>query len=489
MQYPLGWWGWFDQGQYLQSARALSHFDFAPQSHWYPLGYPFLGALFYRTVPNHAFFIPNLVCYLVILWMLYAICRKFLSRSEALILVAVGLLAQNHLMMNLLIPWSSIPGHALIYAAIYLMVFGKRQVADYALTALCAGLTFLCRPVTAIAFMPLFLVRALRGEHIYALAKRLSVATLIFALFVILMFALNHRIYGTYVSPYMQNERRLGFNISAVPHKLYSILLDGRTIYAEGRSVFSEFPWILVALPGALYAVKRYRAFAGVLVSICFIVLCYTAYNNFSSAHLFKYMALHYFLWIFPLLTLFAYLTVRHSWRAMPRAAVAAMVLIPTVLAVFLHVRLAPVAWEGCISSGDAGGAACINRGRDLVRPWSADWQGGKNAILSLGLNEERVFDGLYLEGWPQDQRAWPLLTLDGRKLTLFWDYMVIVRPPGVTVVLFNAGRARRIGVAVADDYRGRLSLSGLQLYRFGWRLSPDWRILASPFQRREGQQ
>jgi hypothetical protein len=33
-RFPLGWWGWWDQSQYLLSARALAHFDFASDQHW-----------------------------------------------------------------------------------------------------------------------------------------------------------------------------------------------------------------------------------------------------------------------------------------------------------------------------------------------------------------------------------------------------------------------------------------------------------------------
>ena len=62
--FPEGWWGWFDQSKYLQSAQALAHLDLSPSSHWYPLGYAILGAPFV-WMGNHVYLIPALLCLLI----------------------------------------------------------------------------------------------------------------------------------------------------------------------------------------------------------------------------------------------------------------------------------------------------------------------------------------------------------------------------------------------------------------------------------------
>ena len=41
-----GWEGWWDQSQYLKSARALAAFDLSAPMHWYPIGYSLLVAPF-----------------------------------------------------------------------------------------------------------------------------------------------------------------------------------------------------------------------------------------------------------------------------------------------------------------------------------------------------------------------------------------------------------------------------------------------------------
>ena len=41
-----GWWEWWDQSQYIKSAKALSRIDLSPAEHWYFPGYALLGAVF-----------------------------------------------------------------------------------------------------------------------------------------------------------------------------------------------------------------------------------------------------------------------------------------------------------------------------------------------------------------------------------------------------------------------------------------------------------
>src|SRR5690349_18806700 len=63
--YPLGWWGWWDQSQYLASTRNLLNGNLTPEGHWYPLGYSILAAPFVAVWPMHGFFFLDLGCLLV----------------------------------------------------------------------------------------------------------------------------------------------------------------------------------------------------------------------------------------------------------------------------------------------------------------------------------------------------------------------------------------------------------------------------------------
>jgi hypothetical protein len=49
-----GWRGWADQSRYIEAARAWAAWDLTPARHWYPPGYPLMGAPFLRITPHDA---------------------------------------------------------------------------------------------------------------------------------------------------------------------------------------------------------------------------------------------------------------------------------------------------------------------------------------------------------------------------------------------------------------------------------------------------
>ena len=77
VNYWMGWFGWYDQGKYLESAKALSDLSLTPDTYFYPLGYPLLGAFFVRFLPRHAFLVPNLLCTVFIVLTFYGSCACF----------------------------------------------------------------------------------------------------------------------------------------------------------------------------------------------------------------------------------------------------------------------------------------------------------------------------------------------------------------------------------------------------------------------------
>src|SRR5437588_2258181 len=110
LTYPLGWWGWWDQSQYLKSATALAHGRITAESYWYPLGYPFFGAIFHGLAPNHAFLLPNLGFCLGITVTYFYIARRLLSSIETVILIGGFIFCYRELMSgSLIVPWNTIP--------------------------------------------------------------------------------------------------------------------------------------------------------------------------------------------------------------------------------------------------------------------------------------------------------------------------------------------------------------------------------------------
>ncbi|MBW2256663.1 MAG: hypothetical protein JRI25_18990, partial [Deltaproteobacteria bacterium] len=148
---------------------------------------------------------------------------------------------------------------------------------------------------------------------------------------------INQLVVGSPASPYQQ-AHSVGFTLSRFLVVAYTIFLDGMPVYRSTDPVILErMPWILLALPGMIYAVRtRGWRVAVALGVIALSLLFYTAYWNMSPVGLYEYALIHYFTWAFPLIGLFSYLTVRHAiWKLAPR------VVLPTLLL--------PVALAWCI--------------------------------------------------------------------------------------------------------------------------------------------
>jgi hypothetical protein len=443
--HPEGWWGWWDQGRYIRSAAALARLDFQPELHWYFLGYPAMGAPFYRILPDHPFLIPNLAWFAVILWMLAAIFTRFVSPLESVLVVSAGLLLQPALFQSLRIPWNSIPCHALLYVGAYVLLFRRRSGADYVIAGAAAGVSFLCRSVAPLFFLPLLAARILGEKEMQERLRGAGLFALAFLPFPALLAGAHWAIFGGLVSPYMRNEARVGFSISNLAYKLYLMLVDVRPVYpAEARTLLNQFPWLLVVGPGVLAALQRERAaVAALLGSMALAFGFYSTYNNFTAAKIFEYLMVHYIVWIFPLLALFAYLTLRTAWTSLPKPAFAAAILLPAACFSLFRLELAPVD----AAAGLAG--------------------------VSFTLKEPRRFQVLDLEGWPADGSAFPYVILDGRELRP-WTHFQPVRRAAWDRVFFNRlVGAGRIELSADPGFKGQLTVSGLKLYRPQWRFAP----------------
>jgi hypothetical protein len=107
-----GWWAWFDQSYYLSAAKAWARGDLDPRYHWYLPGYALMAAPFVWLMPNHPFFLPDLICLLISL-LLFAKLAERLGphlRYPQLIGAAVFFITSVISVTNLqvwIIPWTT----------------------------------------------------------------------------------------------------------------------------------------------------------------------------------------------------------------------------------------------------------------------------------------------------------------------------------------------------------------------------------------------
>ena len=154
-QVPLGWWSWWDQGKYLDSARAFSRGVLTPDRHWYPLGYPVLAAPFLQWSRGHPFLPVNLVSLLLCMAGFLAFARRVgVGRGWAVALFLLGAAGSRTLFEGWLVPWNTIPVAAclwLLLAVTAAHLAGERRPL---LIGLLAAAIPLLRPTEALLAAP-----------------------------------------------------------------------------------------------------------------------------------------------------------------------------------------------------------------------------------------------------------------------------------------------------------------------------------------------
>jgi hypothetical protein len=316
--FPLGWWGWWDQSQYIKCAASLAHGSLTRDTYWYPLGYPALGAVFYRAFPLHAFLIPNLLFVIAAVLAYYYIARKFVTALEAwVLLVAFSICYRGTIALSLVEPWNTIPTLFLSYALIAYVGLSNPTRTTILWGGVGLGLMYLCRPPDAACLGLILVVAILRVRPWSEMLKAGLAATAIMSFFVVPVLLLNRSVFGSWQSEYEKAGSAVGFGAFPFAPKAFALLIDAKPFFhLKDTALLSHFPWLVLLLPGALFFVRKYKWNAvGVLLSIAATYLLYLSFNDFWPGNIFRYHLIHYLFWTFPILALLAYLSVREGWK------------------------------------------------------------------------------------------------------------------------------------------------------------------------------
>jgi len=317
--YPLGWWGWWDQGQYLKCTVSLARGSLTPDTYWYPLGYPAIGALFYRFMPPlHAFLLPDLILVVAIALLFYRIARKLISPVEALLLLVVfALCYRGTLSISLVEPWNTIPTHFLAYAIILLVGLREPIRRNILLATLCVGCAYLCRPPDALCVGLVVAVAILRLPGWGQKIRTGLVSFFILLVFVAAVLLINRSVFGSWRTPYENVSANIGFGSYPWGQKMFSLAVDGEPVFRTNDSaLLLHFPWLMLLPPGLVYFIRRYKGRAvAVLASVVATCVIYFAYNDFWPGNVFLYHLIHYLLWTLPVLALITYVGLKEAWK------------------------------------------------------------------------------------------------------------------------------------------------------------------------------
>jgi hypothetical protein len=314
LRYPLGWWGWWDQGQYYRSAQELAKGAISSHHYWFPIGYPLLGALFWQ-VSNHIFFFPNLLCFLGILALFYLIARRMLSRLEAVaLIVALGFLCGHWWVQCLVVPWNSIPTQLIGYGLVVMLLRAQPPQPAVAAGGGLVALSLLFRPGDALCFAFMVAAAAL-SQNSWRARLQASAASAISVLAAVgTTLYLNQRVFGSLQSPYEANEAEVGLGAHSILLKAYLLLQDSAPVFHPADpAILERFPWLLLALPGCcLMAWHVGKRSIGLGLAAACSVLLYFNYNDFWPTNVFDTGLIHYVFWLIPLGGLGAFVTLRH---------------------------------------------------------------------------------------------------------------------------------------------------------------------------------
>jgi hypothetical protein len=463
-----GWWGWFDQGQYIMSVRALRSLDLTPARHLYPIGYALIGAIFYDLMPNHPFLIPNAVAYAVMCATFILICRRLVSWMESLLLCFFGIVWQTSILENLIIPWTTIPRNAALYVLVWLGCFRAADPLFPVFSGICLGLIYVVRPGDVLFGVPLVvpaICTAFRHDRVRVFMKRFLLASLPFA---IAFHAFNYVVFDSaFPVSYTAAMAANGFSLAFVPVKAFSMFINPQLLWGRPESFVSVFPYLLFALPGAVVVVKRLRWNGGALLLAQFLGILYClAYNEFLPLNVFQNKLIHYIAWVLPFFLLYAYLSFRSAWSALGGwwtlglFAVSAMVfLAPDVVVKLLpdspvdHRAVAVLATgirEGeCLPSGDS---SCI-----------MEFAGPKEGFNVMLLDELIVPEAAIAE-----------VRLDQRVLLPKKGFRPVSREgsPGMSVLFYGAERAKAVRVLLKGVAATSPMAAGVRYYRTQWSLT-----------------
>ena len=320
LEHLEGWWGWFDQGNYLKAARAFTALDFTPAQHYYPPLYPLVGALFLPASATHPFWLIDLVCLLWFAWAFVHFARRYLPQWMAVLIFLVTIVSNRTLFENFAIPWTSTLSAALLAVGIHCLgrfatggTAARPGAGVLAGCSLAIGLIAALRPADALVGGLIWLGvmdyawRSCRieGKQFWRQALvalfALSVGTLLFLAF-------NQRVFGSPLGGYVQANSANGYFLADAGEKFVSLFLDGYTLYLEPKSgLLDHYPWLALALPALLFvAIRGDWALRFVAAAVCLQFALYIPYGDLLPNGLWRYLNIHYFKWTFPYLALFA---------------------------------------------------------------------------------------------------------------------------------------------------------------------------------------
>jgi hypothetical protein len=324
--HPMGWWGWFDQGKYLQSIDAFYSGNLDPSNHFYPPLYPLVGVIGRVLSSGHPYFLVNMALYCIYSLCFIRVANQYFSKCTSLVIwvsVSVGFI---HLIDLFVIPWTtSLQSCFISVSLVYILRISnpnelrrKYPRIEAASAGAIIGLLISNRPgdIPISLFLLGFCAFKITfqndkcdyPEKIKQVVLMISAWT-----FVLLVFlSINQVIYGSILGSYIKTAGANGYFPSEFLNKFVSLFLDSQSLFLEKRlSIVDVMPWMALAIVGSIgfLIIGKGVLRIAVIVSSLYFAL-FVPYGDLLPNGMWRYLNFHYFAWTVPyfLLASFAFL-------------------------------------------------------------------------------------------------------------------------------------------------------------------------------------
>ena len=344
-----GWWSWWDQSWYIESALAWARLDLDPALHWYPPGYPLLGALFSSLTPADPFTEPDLLCLVGSMWLFAAIAGQVLGRAPlgrslgAWLFVAINA-GSKRMLWAWVVPWTTTPETVCLLICLLGTIRFTRQATrwDAALAGFGAAATLAFRPADAAVVGGVCAAVALCALVVqrpgWQAGSRIAVAALAGAAVPIVGFGAAYlAVNGLRADGYLTVSAAYGFEWRLLPLRWVIIMIDPQPLFIDGNGLAQVFPWIATGLAGMLACVGSRLVCPGiprlahwaVLAGVMLDTLQFVCYRDLHPDFLWQNGIYHYFKWTLPFFGLYTLALLRALLagpRLVPALALAAVI-------------------------------------------------------------------------------------------------------------------------------------------------------------------
>lgn len=437
-KYPLGWWGWTDQGLYLKSSNAFAALDFRSASHFYPPLYPAIGAFFLPFSRLHPFYLVDLVLMAGFFLLVFSIFQHRLGARLAVLPIVAGMALYPVVGLQWVIPWTTTLSAFLLAAALVLFDQFERmrgepgRIRNFLLNGFLFGAVvgsqIPVRPADIATVAPvailyaIMVVRMMAGGTVdqrrrgaMAVVGGIAGFSLPLASFIGFNLVSTGTAAGRYFGTVVGG---IGFDVTQIPERLFSLFIASQPYFLEFNADWlSVIPVFFIAVVFAIVASffpgPATLRVAGVMMAVQLLV--YASYRDSLPTGMFRYYNVHYYKWMFPVALGIVAFHLKRLVQERRKGPLAASVLVLVLI-------------------------SCVTVSRKEAQVLDLSSKGAAVAVVFQDKQKIQVIDLMELSGRGRDidmTRA-TVVTIDGVRRKPVSEYCIVTNEKDVRLLLFK---------------------------------------------------